>query len=69
MRRNGVLQSQENAAHRAHVLASIGRRLREQYDATQPPSGRLADLVSKIERSTSGSEVADAPVITRWDEG
>jgi hypothetical protein len=49
MGRNGVLA--EKAAHRAQILASIGRGLREGHDATQPLPDRLADLVRKIEQS------------------
>ncbi len=52
MRRNGALLSSEKAAHSAQVLASIGRGLREGYDAAQPLPERLADLVRKIEQST-----------------
>jgi hypothetical protein len=45
--------SPEEAARRQDVLASIGRALKEQYDAPQPPvSERLAELVKKIEQST-----------------
>jgi hypothetical protein len=50
MRRNGVLAN-ENAAHRAQILASIGRGLRERHDAAQPLPDRLADLVREIEQS------------------
>jgi hypothetical protein len=50
MRRNDVLLSRENAAHRAHVIAEIGRRLREEYDLAQPMPHRLAELVVKIEQ-------------------
>jgi hypothetical protein len=52
MRRNGVLLSSEKLAHRAQVLASIGRGLREGHDATQPLPDRLADLLRKIEEPT-----------------
>ena len=48
MRRNGVLSLR-------------GRGLREQYDAAQPLSDRLARLLSKVEPPNSGSEAADAP--------
>lgn len=50
MRRNRVFLSRENAAHRARVLAEIGRRLREGYDAEQPLPDRLADLVRIIDQ-------------------
>jgi hypothetical protein len=52
MRRNGVLLSRENATHMAQVLAEIGRRLRYEYDTTQPLPHRLADLVREIDQST-----------------
>jgi len=54
MPRNGVLISRENAERMRHVRAEIGRRLREQYDVSAGPmSDRLADLVKKLEQSTS----------------
>jgi hypothetical protein len=53
----------EKAAHAREVLASIGQGLREQYDPAPPFSGRLAELVGKIERSTNGSKADDA---SRW---
>jgi hypothetical protein len=52
MRSKGILSS-EKAARRAQILASIGRGLREGHDAAQPLPDRLADLVRKIEQSTS----------------
>jgi hypothetical protein len=46
-------ETREKAARSKEVLASIGRGLREQYDAPQPPlSECLAELVRKIEQST-----------------
>ena len=53
MRSNGVLASRENAARMGQVRASIGRQLREHYDAAPPalPDSRLADLLTKIEQS------------------
>ena len=48
MRRNNVL-SREKAANAARVRAEIGRRLRDEYDTTQPLPERLADLVGQIE--------------------
>jgi hypothetical protein len=45
---------QEKAARTKEVLASIGRGLREQYNAPLPPlSERLAELVRKIEQATN----------------
>jgi hypothetical protein len=41
----------ERAAHRAQMLALIGRLLREGYDTAQPLPDRLSDIVRKIERS------------------
>jgi hypothetical protein len=43
--------SREKSAHRAQMLAVIARRLREEYDATQPLPAHLSDLVRKIEQS------------------
>ena len=49
----GGSETRENAARTKEVLASIGRGLREQYAAPQPPlTERLAELVRKIEQST-----------------
>jgi hypothetical protein len=45
--------SREITACRAQVLADLGRRLREGYDAEQPLPDRLAELVRKIEQSTN----------------
>jgi hypothetical protein len=47
-----ALLLREKAARIREVLASIGRGLREQYDAPQRLSERLAELVRKIERFT-----------------
>ena len=47
---NVPLLSREIAACRAQVLAELGRRLREGYDAEQPLPDRLAELVRKIEQ-------------------
>jgi hypothetical protein len=57
MRRDDLL-SREKANRMRQLQASIGRCLREEYDAGQPLPDRLADLVRKIERSTSGSKSA-----------
>jgi hypothetical protein len=44
----------EKAARTKEVLTSIGRELREQYEAPlQPLSKRFAELVRKIEQSTT----------------
>ena len=53
MRRNDVWILREQTAHRAQILASIGRGLRERHDAAQPMPNRLANLVKKIEQGTS----------------
>jgi hypothetical protein len=55
MRGNTALLLQEKAEHTQQIRSAIGRRLREQYDAAQPPSGRLADLVKKIEQPNQGA--------------
>jgi hypothetical protein len=50
----GGSEMREKAVRTKEVLASIGRGLREQYNAPQPPlSERLAELVRKIEQSTN----------------
>jgi hypothetical protein len=47
-------EMREKAARTKEVLASIGRGLREQYNAPRPPlTERLAELVRKIEQSTN----------------
>ena len=49
-----ALWLREKAARTKEVLASIGRGLREQHDdAPHPLSDRLAELVRKIEQSTT----------------
>jgi hypothetical protein len=53
MRENRV--SWESGGHREQVLAAIGRWLKEQYDCSQPLPDRLAELLTKIERSPSES--------------
>jgi hypothetical protein len=47
-----ALLLREEAARTRAVLATIGRGLRQRYDAPQPLSERLAELVRKIEQST-----------------
>jgi hypothetical protein len=49
-----LLQSRENATRMKQVLVSIGRAMKERYDTAQPLPGRLAELVTKLESSTSG---------------
>jgi hypothetical protein len=50
----GGSEMREKAVRTKEVLASIGRGLREQYDAPQPPlSERLGELVREIEQSTN----------------
>jgi hypothetical protein len=56
MGRNGV--SPEKAARRKEILASIGRELRKKYQATQPLSDRLSELVRKIEHCANESATA-----------
>ena len=54
MGRKSAFLSREKAARTKEVLASIGRGLREQYEAPlQPLSECLAELVRKIEQSTN----------------
>jgi hypothetical protein len=48
-----ALLLREKAARTREVLASIGRGLREKYEAPQPLSKRLDELVRKIEQSTN----------------
>jgi hypothetical protein len=48
----GGSETRERAARTKEVLASIGRGLREQYDAPAATL-RLAELVRKIEQSTN----------------
>ena len=56
MRRDSVLLMREKAACAQQIRASIGRRLRDEYDIAQPLPGRLVDLVTKIEhQSVAGS--------------
>ena len=50
MRRDVSLLSRKNAACRAQVLAEIGQKLREGYDAEQPLPDRLADLMRRIDQ-------------------
>lgn len=51
----GGSEMRDKAARANEVLASIGRAVREQYAAPlQPLSKRLAELVRKIEQSTTG---------------
>jgi hypothetical protein len=50
----GGSEIREQAARTKEILASIGRGLREQYNAPQPPlTERLAELVRKIEQSSN----------------
>ena len=48
-----ALLLREKAARTKEILTSIGPGLRKQYDAPQPLSDRLAELVRKIEQSTN----------------
>ena len=52
--------SREKAAHRKQALATIGQKLRQEYDVAQPMPDRLSDLVKEIEQSTSESRVEQA---------
>ena len=58
MRHAKALLPREAAAHRMQMLATIGRRLRETYDVTQPLPDHLSDLVREIEQleRTPGTE-------------
>jgi hypothetical protein len=58
MRAKTALLAHEQAAHRGQMLALIGRLLRQEYeyDTAQPVPDRIADLVKKIEQSTSASQ-------------
>jgi hypothetical protein len=51
MRGMSTSRPRTKLAHGQLILAKIGERLREEYDATQPLPDRLADLVKKIEQS------------------
>jgi hypothetical protein len=53
MGRKRALLLREKATRAREVLASIGGELRRLYDAPQPLSERLAELVRKIEQSTN----------------
>jgi hypothetical protein len=53
MGRKHDLLSRENAEHRAHIRAAIGRLLRETYEVEVPLTGRLADVMRRIEQSAS----------------
>jgi hypothetical protein len=59
MGRNDGLVSKESAEHRAHIRASIGRRLRETYNVEVPLTARLAELMRRIEESASESAEHD----------
>jgi hypothetical protein len=52
----GALMSRKNADRMNRVQAAIGQALRKQYASTQPLPDRLADLVEKLEQSTSLSQ-------------
>jgi hypothetical protein len=51
MDRKSALSLREKAAR--EVLASIGRGLKDQYDAPQSLSEHLAELVRQIEQATN----------------
>ena len=51
MARKSALSLREKAAR--EVLASIGRGLKDQYDAPQSLSEHLAELVRQIEQATN----------------
>ena len=55
MGKKSAVLSRDKAAPSREVLAFLGRGLREQYEAPQPFSERLAELVRKIERSAKVS--------------
>jgi Anti-sigma factor NepR len=56
MRGLGALMSRKNAGRVNRIQAAIGQALRKQYASTQPLPDRLADLVEKLEQSTSLSQ-------------
>ena len=59
MRRSGVLFSLQRAARVQQVRTEIGRLLRQHYEASSPPmSGRLAEVINKLQQSTSQSDLA-----------
>jgi hypothetical protein len=49
--------SREKAAHREQILMSIGKGLRQEYEA-QPVPDRLSDLVKELEQPTGDSRFA-----------
>jgi hypothetical protein len=53
MRRDSVLLIREKLACMEQIRASIGQRLRHEYDDAQPLSDRLVALVRKIEHQTA----------------
>lgn len=58
MRRSGVLFSLQRAARVQQVRTEIGRLLRQHYEASSPPmSGRLAEVIKKLQQSTSQSDL------------
>jgi len=55
MGKKSAVLSRRKPAPSREVLAFLGRGLREQYDAPQPLSERLAELVRKMEQFTEKS--------------
>jgi hypothetical protein len=53
MSKKSAVLSRDKAVPTREVLAFLGRGLREQYEAPQPLSERLAELVRTIEQSIS----------------
>jgi hypothetical protein len=58
--RNALL-SREKEAHRAQMIASIGRVLRDAYDTAQPLPDRLASLVRQIAEPIDDSQKKTPP--------
>ena len=56
MPRTNAARARDQAARRKQILMSIGRRLNDVYQVTQPLPDRFSALVKKIEGSTCKSE-------------
>jgi hypothetical protein len=55
MPRRNAAPAREQAAGRKQTLMSIGRRLRDEYAATQPLPDRLLALAKKVEKKVDES--------------
>ena len=56
MPRSNAAPAREQAAGRKQMLTSIGQRLKDVYQVTQPLPDRFSALLKKIEGSTCKSE-------------